>query len=108
MADDVPADNASYQREGVDLPPAVVVSFVTAPPVAVEINWDLLTWDDLVNLQSLADKEDMTQRQQMDAMADLLGKVTGKDIHTLPYRVGVALLDELRKLASGQAEKNAG
>ena len=111
MADDVPADNTSYQREGDAPPPAVIVTFKTREPVSIEIDPDLLTWSDLTELtelQARGEKGDLSPREQMDALATLLSKVTGQDMQKQPARVVSALVNELGKLAGGQAEKNAG
>ncbi len=108
MADDAVVEGAGEQREDRQSP-AVIVSFKTRQPVAIEIDPDLLTWRDLTELtelQARGDKGDLTPREQMDALATLLTKVTGQDMQKQPARVVSALVDELGKLAGGQAEKN--
>lgn len=108
MADDAVVEGAGEQREDRQSP-AVIVSFKTRQPVAIEIDPDLLTWRDLTELtelQARGDKGDLTPREQMDALAALLSKVTGQDMQKQPARVVSALVDELGKLAGGQAEKN--
>ena len=90
---------------------AVIVSFKKRPPVEIEIDQDLLTWDDLAEMMELQEKGergDLSQREQMNALAALLTKVTGQDMHQQPARVVTALVSELGKLAGqqGQAQKN--
>jgi len=107
MADDVAGEGTGEQRE--EQSPAVIVSFKTRQPVAIEIDPDLLTWQDLTELtelQARGEKGDLSSREQMDALADLLSKVTGQDMQKQPARVVSALVAELGKLAGGQAEKN--
>jgi len=87
---------------------AVVVSFKKRAPVEIEIDQDLLTWDDLTEMMELQEKGErggLTQREQMDALAALLTKVTGQDMHQQPARVVTALVAELGKLTGQQTEK---
>jgi len=106
-----PAGDGPAPEQGADPEPepsAVVVSFKKRPPVAIEIDQDLLTWDDLTEMMELQEKGErgeLTQREQMDALAVLLTKVTGQDMHKLPARVVTALVAELGKLAGQQTEK---
>jgi len=111
MADEAGVDGSADKQEVVAPPPAVIVTFKTRAPVAIEIDSDLLTWSDLIELtelQARGEKGDLSPREQMDALAALLTKVTGQDMQKQPARVVSALVDELGKLAGGQAEKNAG
>ncbi len=103
MVDDV------VEQQEESQPSAVIVTFKARQPVAIEIDPDLLTWADLTELtelQARGDKGDLSPREQMDALAALLSKVTGQDMQKQPARVVSALVDELGKLAGGQAEKN--
>jgi len=84
--------------------PAVIVSFKKSKPVKIEIDPDSLTWNDLMELteiQEKGDKGELTSRESMQALADLLSRLTGMEMNKQPARVIAGLLQELNGLAMG-------
>lgn len=87
--------------------PAVIVTFKKRPPIAIEIDPDLLTWEDLTEFMDLQDKGtkgELSQKDMMKAIADLLTKVTGIDMAKQPGRVVSELMVELGKIAGAGNE----
>lgn len=83
---------------------SVVVKFKTAKTYQIELDPDQLTWEDLTSLSEIQDKEargELSARESMDAVADLLTRLTGQDVKSLPARVVAALLEELQRLGGG-------
>lgn len=86
---------------------AVIVRFKKHAPVEIEIDADVMTWDDSLKFQMLRDKNtagEVSDEVLMEFINELLGRLTGQDVVKLPARVVNALLGELSKLAGGQAE----
>lgn len=96
------------QVSAVQPAPTVEFSFKqSAEPVKLQIDLDALTWKDNMRFASIQEKIDsgeMTQEDGLEAMAELLSKLVGQDIRTMPMRVVTAILEQFRKMAGIQAE----
>lgn len=92
-------------------PGAVVVRFKKSAPVEIEIDADLLTWEDTLQFQELRDKNAngrISDMELMDYINDLLTKLTGQNVRKLPARVVNALIGELGRLAGDRGEASGG
>lgn len=87
----------------------VVVEWVQREPVNFTIDPDNLLWDDLLGLQDIQAKTEageISPREMMTTVTELLTKLTGVDMRKQPARVVSALFAELINLAEGFDTKN--
>jgi hypothetical protein len=91
-------------KQAVEVEKIVSVTFKKSKVAKFEIDSDALTWEDLMELteiQEKGDKGELSQRESMEAVADLLTRLTGVEMRKQPARVIGALLQELNTLAAG-------
>lgn len=83
-----------------------------AEVTVIEIDPDAITWGHLIQFQDLESKVnsgDITEREMLAGMADILGAATGLDIRKTSARVVSELLISLKKLSivDGENAKNS-
>lgn len=81
----------------------VTVKWKDVPPVEIELNPDALTWDHLMqftDIESKAKTGELSERETLEAMAEILTAITGMDIRKTSARVVNELLKQLKALSS--------
>lgn len=81
----------------------VIIRFKPAKPIELEIDPDLLTWDDLMIIQGLQGE---SEENVLGKFKVLLTKLTGQDIGAMPARTVTAIIDQLKNMTELTTPKN--
>jgi hypothetical protein len=85
-------------------PPDVILRFKKSPPYEIEVDFDALTWDDFMTLQTQGAK--LSEEESQEKVNEVLSRICGQDVRKLPGRVVGTVLTRLKEMAG--PEKNSG
>lgn len=103
------AENTTVQPEALVIAeapqsvPLVRIKYKEVAPVDIIIDREQLTWDEFVELQSL---KDLSEGEILTRFKALLGKLTGRDIGTMPAYQVTEIIKNVSQLVSGSEIKN--
>lgn len=83
--------------------PQVIIRLKPVKPVELEIDPDLLTWDDMIMIQGLQGEAEETV---LPMFKTLLSKLTGQDIGAMPARTVTAIIGQLKNITDLATPKN--
>jgi len=88
--------------------PEVTITYKKSKPVNFEIDLDALTWEDTLlfgEIESKTSSGEMTEKEGFEALSDLISKIVGQDVRSLPSRHVGAIIAEISNLSSSEPEK---
>jgi len=77
-------------------------------PMALELDLDAVTWEDnlrFTEVQSKVEKGEISDKEMLESLTDLLSKIAQTDVRKLPSRVVSEILQEFQKLAEVRTEE---
>lgn len=96
----LPSEEQPVTPVKIALQPAVVLKWKQVEPVEIEIDPNALTWDDFRFINNEA--KGLTEEEQMERVNEILSRLTGQDVRTLPARVVTGILAQMKELVNIQ------
>lgn len=107
-AQQVPAQ-ATAEAAPVEKPKFAIKWKVNPEPVEIELDRDAFSYEDMLDFTDLKDKFDnkqITERQLMEALGDMLSRLSGLDCRKLPSWQVLEMIQALSDLVGASDVKN--